>query len=245
MKNNSISINLFYHLYYKSGLDIMYKALKKIPDYGLNIFINISHDTIQKEQLYFDIKNKYPKAIIIFSTNVGKDIGAKLALINLSIKLGVNSDYSIFLHDKKSPHTILGEVWREKLFNIIETENISKILSIFEQNNKIGIIAAKEFIANEYDSKNRDFNNTSNHILKDLIQKYNFNLNNYDFVGGTMFWIRAEIIQIFFNKYSPLEIRSTLEKGNVLDHEHGTNTHAWERMLSWIAIDQGYTIKGI
>ncbi|MBA3706225.1 MAG: hypothetical protein H0W84_10105, partial [Bacteroidetes bacterium] len=70
-------------------------------------------------------------------------------------------------------------------------------------------------------------------------------LKNYDFVGGTMFWIRAEIMNSFFRKNNALDIRATLEKGNVLDHEHGTYSHSWERMLSWIAIDQDYYIKGI
>jgi lipopolysaccharide biosynthesis protein len=60
-----------------------------------------------------------------------------------------------------------------------------------------------------------------------------------------MFWVRSEIIVSFFKRYNALKIRATLENGNVLDNEFGTKTHAWERMLSWIAGSQGYYIQGI
>ena len=181
----------------------------------------------------------------IQTTNKGKDIGGKLALIDLSLNMGLRVNYYILLHDKKSIHNPLGEIWRKKLFRIIEPEQIETIIRIFETDKKVGIVAAQEFIMNEYDRDTDNFSCTSHAILKELIAKYNLKLNTYDFVGGTMFWIRAEIIERFFRKHSPLEIRATLEQGNVLDTDKGTYTHAWERMFSWIATDQQYTIKGI
>jgi len=245
MRARENSISLFYHLFYEEGLNTLLEALNNLTAYNPAIFINISNDNLQKQNMSDVIKKKHPEAFIIFSTNKGKDIGAKLALIDLSIKLDITSKYSIFLHDKKSPHTTMGDVWRKKLFRIIEEEHIPPIFNSFEKNKKLGIVSAKEFISNEYDEGSDTFTCSSNAILKQLIKSHSLQLTNYDFVGGTMFWIRTEILTSFFKNHSPLLIRHDLEEGNVLDHENGTNTHAWERMLSWISTEKGYYIQGI
>jgi lipopolysaccharide biosynthesis protein len=230
---NSKRIILFTHCYYpNSGIGVNYELISCNDILKLTNFSNLSTPQINSDY-------------IISSPNQGKDIGGKLALIDLTIKLKINADYYIFLHDKKSPHTTLGDIWREKLFKIIEPQNIEKIKNMFDEDDKLGIVAAKEFIVNEFDETTGNFNCTSNSILKELIKQYKLNLTNFDFVGGTMFWVKTEIFNNFFSRYNPLEIRATLEKGNVLDHDHGTYTHAWERMFSWIATDQGYKIKGI
>lgn len=242
---NDKQIAVLTHIYYGYPDDDLKEFLLNLGRYNTIYFFNISNATSEKELVIYRIKNDFPNAIIIQTPNIGKDIGGKLALIDLYLKLNLRSDYFIFLHDKKSPHTSLGETWRKKLFRIIEPQNIAGILELFETDKKIGIISAKEFITNEFDKKNDAFNCSSNNILKSLINKYKLNLNTYDFVGGTMFYVRGEIIKTFFNKNSPLDIRATFENGNVLDHNEGTNTHAWERMLSWTAIDQGYYLKGI
>lgn len=238
-------ITILAYVYYESSLSSILEYLLSLKEYDTTILFCISTDNIASQETIKKINTNFSNALIIKVPNIGKDIGGKLALIDLSLKLNLKSDYYIFLHDKKSPHTSLGDIWRKKLFQIVEYQNIEKIENMFKDNDTLGIIAANEFIINEYDSTTGNFNCTSNLILKKLIRHYKFKLNNYDFVGGTMFWARAEIFNDFFSKYEPLEIRATLEKGNVLDHNHGTHTHAWERILSWIAINKGYTIKGI
>ena len=235
---------IFYSIFYSDGWNTIYPYLKNITS-PFQLLINIWIENEDKHKIYNDIKKEYSDAIIIFSTNVGKDIGGKLALFDLSLKLNVKADFYILLHDKKSPHSPLGNVWREKLFRIIVQENIELIKEMFRKQKKLGIVAAKEFIKNEYNNADHNFNSTTNQILKNLIQQYDLNISNFDFIGGTMFWVRAEIFNEFFSKHSPLDIRAGLEKGNVLDNEYGTQTHAWERMLSWIATKQEYKIKGI
>lgn len=235
---------IFYSIFYKDGWNTIYPYLKKITS-PFQLLVNIWIENEDKHEIYREIKKEYSTALIIFSTNVGKDIGGKLALLDLSLKLDIKGDFYIFLHDKKSPHSPLGIVWREKLFKIITQENVQKIEKMFFQQKNLGIVSAKDFIKNEYDKSTRNFNNTSNQILKTLIQKYGFTSKKFHFVGGTMFWVRAEIFNAFFLKHPPLNIRGGLESGNVLDEKFGTQTHAWERMLTWIALNQGYSIKGI
>ena len=240
---NRDRIIVLMHIYYKNSYDELKGYLLNLKQEQISIVFKI--DCSDEQGIFKQITEDFPSAFIIQSPNVGKDIGGKLAMIDLCLRLNLQSDYFILLHDKKSPHSTLGDVWRNKLLKIIEPDNIIRIKKIFEQNEKVGVIGTKEFISNEYDRSIDKFESTNNEILKMLIQKYQLNLNTYDFIGGTMFWIRAKVIYTFFSKHAPLEIFSTLEKGNVLDGEKGTLTHAWERMLSWISTDQGYKIKGI
>ena len=232
------------HLYYEDSLENLKEYFLTLEKFDINLFFSVS--SIPKNiKLISEIKKTFPNSIIINTPNVGKDVGGKLALIDLCLRLNLKAEYYILLHDKKSPHTTLGDIWREKLFRIIESKNIEVIKSIFNQNPNVGIVASKEFIINEYDRNTKKFNCTSNNILQNLLNSYKLNLNSFDFVGGTMFWIRAEIFDDFFSKNNAIEIRAKLEKGNVLDHDNGTNSHAWERILSWLAIDRGYNLKGI
>jgi lipopolysaccharide biosynthesis protein len=232
------------HLYYEDSYDELKSYFLNFEKLNSTLLFSVSRH--QKSKIISArIKQDFPGSYIIETTNLGKDIGGKLALIDLSIQLNITADYFVLLHDKRSPHTSLGETWRKKLFRVVEPENIQKISKLFEKKKRIGIIAATEFITNEYNQKDDNFDCNSNRILKQLIFEHEFNHIKYDFVGGTMFWVRSEIIGSFFKKYNALKIRATLEKGNVLDNEYGTNTHAWERMLSWIAGSQGYYIQGI
>ncbi|MEO6903063.1 MAG: rhamnan synthesis F family protein [Bacteroidia bacterium] len=243
--NTNKKIVIIAHIFYENGWDLIAPQVKNLEHFQPALFVNICSNNLNKTKIINEINKTFQNAIVIISPNIGKDIGGKLAALDLSIRLNIKTDYYILLHDKNSPHTTLADMWREKLFKIVQKDNIPLILSLFLNNDKLGIVSAKEFISNEYDSKAKKFESTSNEIIKNLISKYQLNISNYDFVGGTMFWVKAEIYNNFFNKYNPLEIRATLEKGNVFDNIHGTTTHAWERILSYIAIDQDYYLNGI
>lgn len=243
--HKSATIALIIHIFYENGWDVISPQLKQLDQFELKVLVNICDENLKREQLSIGIKETYPDAVLIFSPNVGKDIGGKLALLDLAIQLKIHADYYILLHDKKSPHTTIGDRWREKLFKILEKESAAHIHALFMNNKKIGMVVTKEMVTNEYDSKTGDFTGNNNEILKKLIPRFNFKLLNYDFAGGTMFWVRAEIFNRFFEKHPALEIRATLEKGNVLDHTQGTATHAWERMLSFIVANENYELMGI
>ncbi|QHL85949.1 hypothetical protein GU926_00215 [Nibribacter ruber] len=191
------------------------------------------------------IKNEFEGSLVIKTTNVGKDIGGKLAMVHLFLMAQDTSDLILFMHDKKSPHTTSGANWRSDLLSIAAEEKLATVEHIFSCQEQVGIVASKKFILNEYNQQNKSFTTTNDFLLKKLRETYGLKNTTFEFVGGTMFWIRSKIVREFFLKHSPLKIRESLEVGNVLDHEKGTYTHSWERLLSWIALDQGYKIVGI
>lgn len=239
------SVSVLCHLYYKDSLKLLLPYLKNFNKTNTRFLFNICSDTDYSDDVLQHICLNFEDAIVTCSPNVGKDIGGKLVLIDTYLKLGIDSDYLVLLHDKLSPHTATGNAWRKKLLAIIERENIEKILQVLSQDQSTGIIANSKSIMNEYDEEAQAYACTSNAELQLLREKYRIHTNLHHFVGGTMFWARSSVFQNFFNVHQPLEIRKTLEKGNILDHNKGTFSHAWERMLSWIVLNEGLIIKGI
>lgn len=238
-------IDVICHIYYLNTVFRFIVELSQLKKYNCRFVFNLSPSLYTDPYLMDILTTVFSNCLIIQASNIGKDIGGKLAMIDLCMQMEEKSTYTVLLHDKQSPHSSLGKIWRKKLFRIIEPNYISQILELFRQNNKIGIVASKEFIMSEYDKQTGEFTCTSNLILKKMILDYQLPNSNFEFVGGTMFWIRTQILNDFFLIHNPLRIRAQLEKGNVLDNTQGTLTHAWERMLSWTAGKLGYEITGI
>ncbi|HET6255799.1 MAG TPA: rhamnan synthesis F family protein [Puia sp.] len=178
----------------------------------------------------------------VIMRNIGKDIGGKLILIHLLLTLYSEIPYCIFLHDKRSYQKQSGQFEKDGLYKILEPPAFRRIAEAFRTDPHLGIACAKGFLKNEYLGNGR-FATPNSQLLGVLTAKYNIHPPGFGFVAGTMFWIRTSLLRGFFRDGLAPEVRTTLETGNVLDHEHGTVTHCWERLLSWIATSAGFKIK--
>jgi lipopolysaccharide biosynthesis protein len=241
----SESVAVLTHIYYENSFEFLSEDLINLQKFDCKYYFNLCIDNNYNQKLVSTISGMFPGAAIIITPNKGKDIGGKLALIDLFLNMNDEAEYLLLLHDKMSPHTSMGNEWRKKLLAIIQDENIHRTLQEFGTDPKLGLIGSKDMLMNEYDAQRDEFSCTSSIILKQLKKEFLFSCSDHRFIGGTMFWIRAKLYRDFFGRYHPLSIRGKLETGNVMDHETGTITHAWERMLSWIILNQGYAMKGI
>jgi lipopolysaccharide biosynthesis protein len=231
------------HIYYENTWPEIKHKLKDF-DNGKNHFLfSISEACLVKEQVMADIKNSFKDACYLVTSNIGKDIGGKMALIDIYLLMGYKSDYIVFLHDKQSPHAVIGESWKQGLFKIIDINNERSILSAF-RDPKVGIVGDKDRIVNEYDISTDSFVNNSR-ISKKLLLQFDMNIESFEFLGGSIYWIRSSIIEYFFRNHHPIRTREGLEAGNVMDLDGERLAHSWERMFSWIATDQGYRMHGI
>jgi lipopolysaccharide biosynthesis protein len=237
-------IAVFAHLYYPESVDDFILHLKDISIYKPDFYFNLGPSSNRELQIK-KIRTHFPKAYILDSPNIGKDVGGKLALLELYRILNLQSDYMLFIHDKQSPQVIHGEKWKNELLEILKINEIKQVISIFESEPKVGIIGSLKHISNEYDVKNKKFNTKNDTILRECIGKFKFTAEEFLFIAGNMFWVRAPIFERFFKENNPLILRSGLEEGNVLDTESGTYTHSLERVFSWIALNQGFSIRGI
>jgi lipopolysaccharide biosynthesis protein len=231
------------HIYYEDSWDEIRNKLKNF-DNGENHFLfSISESCLIKEQIIADIKRTFKKTYSLITSNIGKDIGGKMALIDLYLLLDIKSSYIVFLHDKQSPHSVLGESWKNGLFKIIDPNNQKRIQALFKDP-ATGIVGSKDHIINEYDNTSDTFRN-NNRLSKKLLAKFDMSIRNYDFLGGAIYWLRSSIVENFFAKNHPILMREDLEAGNVLDLHDEKMAHTWERMFSWIATQEGFNIKGI
>jgi hypothetical protein len=178
----------------------------------------------------------------VVASNVGKDIGGKLILLQLLWLLDPAIPYAILLHDKRSYQKHSGVFEKQELFSIVSPEKFRCIDQSFASDARLGIACAKGFAKTEYLGGNT-FATKNSILLKQLGEKYGLPKKDGHFVAGTMFWVRTALIWDFFRSETPLDIRATLEAGNVMDHEEGTITHCWERLLSWIVMAAGYKLK--
>ena len=239
------TVSVLCHLYYPGSIYYFLSRIAGLKSRHTQFFFNVSaslfHDAFFMEML----RKHFPGAVLICTPNQGRDIGGKLAALDVLMRCKIQTDYTLIIHDKLSPHTATGIEWRNKLFRIINRERLPEIFKKFRQNAEAGVIAAKEFIQNEFDVDKNQFTCTSNNNLLNYIKKYNLTTLNYNFAAGTIFWIRTEILKSFFSLHSPLSVRKDFEKGNSLDFEKGTNIHAWERLFSFVAHSQGFKTIGI
>lgn len=232
------------HIYYKDSWKSYFKEkFIAIKDKPFLLLVNLSIDMEDKSIVIEEIKKDFPGTLIIETPNIGKDIGGKLALIDLFLRMGLEAEYLVLLHDKKSPQAITGDRWRDSLLKIITPPVIDSIGRSFSKDDRLGIAGAKEFIMDEYSKENRSRNNGE--IASGLAKSYDIETSDHRFIAGTMFWIRASLFKTFFTTNPPLECRRRLEAGNVMDTENGSITHSWERLFCWIATARGYKIKGV
>lgn len=232
------SYSVFIHVYYPGSWKLIKEKCSYLLDTAASIIITVCHDDVMAE---IDIE----RAVIFKVTNVGKDIGGKLVSMAYYLQFCMPALYIILLHDKISPQTINADFWFNQLFGIFEEKKLKSVIQLLNGSKNTGIAGSKYFLKNEYIRSEKKFTTTNNRILTNLIGEYGLKCKSYDYIGGTVFIAKSRIFSAFFSRHSPLAIREQLEPGNVLDLTHGTYTHAWERMLCFIAQDQGYSIIGV
>jgi len=238
-------ISVLCHLYYPGSVYYFLTRISAVKSPQTQFIFNLSSFLYYNEFFCEMLMKHFPGSVVLYTPNQGRDIGGKLAAFDALLKSGIPSDYSLVIHDKLSPHSPTGIAWRNKLLKMIDPDVLPKVFRTFNEDKKAGIITTRELIKNEFDPSTKTFMCTSNPNLWNYIEKYNLTTSDYNFAAGTIFWIRTEVARNFFLSHPPLSIRKELEKGNSLDFFKGTNTHAWERLFSFIVHAQGFKTIGI
>jgi hypothetical protein len=178
-------------------------------DIEITLFIN-TINTIGLNEIEY-IKNKFPSAKHIIIQNFGFDIGSFFMILKICKENNYEFDYVVKIHTKTSDtdrdnllKPILGSVNRIKL-----------ILNILE-NEKIGLVGSKRSMFYNYDKLSV---HNQNH-LKYLLEKFKVSINYYEclqFIGGTMFWTKYEILKKIFWSYNFDDIIHELNTENSFD----------------------------
>ena len=235
----SVSVLAHIHLYYT---ELMEEIIEKTNNIPVPFDLYITTNTEEKKNIienYIKINSKAHKYEILITKNKGRDIMPFIIQLKDKWK---KYKYLCHLHTKKHGY-LGGDEWRDYLYeNLLGNKTIiSKILSDFENNKKLGLIYPECFYKHLsyifYVHKNhRKF---LNHILELLFKKAYNNKGVIEFPVGNMFWARTDAIrQIFDMKLYEI---CPEEKGQFDD----TLLHAIERSWNYIAQLNGYNYKTI
>lgn len=226
----AIIIHVFYSDIWKEEL---LPYLSHIQTTKFDLYITVPESMSDVESL--KIIKEYPGVTLYQTENRGRDVLPFLQVMSI---IGTKTyDYICKLHTKKSAGRDLGTVWRKLLYFDLIGSNVTveDTIKTFETNSTIGMITGKNTIldAQKYYLGNREKTDM-------LIQKLQIRIDdNYHFAGGTMFWIRPNIIEPLLGLYREGELEFEEEKGQ-MDH---TLAHAIERFLGILCYADNKTIS--
>lgn len=219
---------IFLHIYYPYLCNEILKRLKKIP-FKFNLYVNLVREN--SDHLKNTILKNFPDAKINISPNQGMDPGGQLRTLDYWLKNGSNEEFLIFIHTKRNNSL------RDLFMSIISPRKIPLIEQAF-LNKNIGMVGVKEWNLSPGIPWGDpiDFCDYYCNILK----LNNFKNDSFGFIGGTMFWVRAEIYKKVFKNIDIIKLVEELEP-----YSNGGKIHALERIFGYIVLSEGYKIQGI
>jgi hypothetical protein len=241
---NSIFVNkkiaVILHLYFQDLWEEFYSYLSNLNGYNFQLFISLVKGSCSEGQMSWikkEIIDKYPNAIILIVENKGLDIGGFLQCFKYIIQNGLNYDYILKIHSKKSLKSSaeaqgaqFGAGWRKRLIDPLlgSPVNINTCLTIINRND-IGIVSQLNNISNFIGHNTNELT-----ILKSMLGVN----NGGQFIAGTMFWIKFSTVAHYLNNVIIIDnIYNMLENGYVTDQTSGTYTHSMERIFGYMATD--------
>lgn len=233
-------ICIIIHLYYQDLWSEFENLLKNMEGIDYDLYVSLVENSSTLGQTMW-IKEKIEKigGVVYILPNKGLDIGPFIYIIGEIIKSNKSYDQVIKLHSKKSLSSSklgFGDRWRSVLtesligsVNIVNS-NISKL-----KDDKIGMLGSDEWLISDTNGNDIHINSIKNSL--------GVNGGNL-FIGGTMFWIKFNILKKYLNIDNIYKLYENLEEGYFTDTT-STNTHALERIFGYMVQDSGYDILGV
>jgi hypothetical protein len=209
-------ICIIVHVHYFEVWEQEIKPLIKNLDVPRDIYITINNKEYEKT-----IKEQIPESNIILLKNSGADIAPFVKTIQHINSTGKKYKYILKLHTKKSSQT--NEFWTHCFRNSVYKnlcKNLSSIVLLLEVEESIGMIGSPNTrlsLTHEQDFINEKNFNKIRKLLK-------IEDNTIDFIYGTMFVVRYDIINYFLTNLNV----DIFEKRHKSD---GTIAHAFERLF--------------
>lgn len=176
-----------------------------------DLFVNLTEGRFDT-QVATDIINKqFPTAVIITSENRGMDIGGFFRVLPYVLKgnaAGLPYAYVLKLHTKSM------KTWRRALINPIcgSTLQVQHILQLLETLPKIGMIGSKYHLYRELYMRKPNF-----HYLQKLTDRFKIPYKDCSFIGGTMFWIRMQVLEKVFKQVDCSSLLAQLNTPTTFD----------------------------
>jgi glycosyltransferase involved in cell wall biosynthesis len=192
--SKDLIVGIHLHCHFVDVAVEMIKKLKYFPG-DFRLFVSVTSEKKKQEiQHIFDMEELTVNRLIV-SENRGRDISPML--VDFSEDL-LNCDVCLHLHTKKSKEREkFGLEWRRDIESklLFNCNYIGNILSSFENNPNIGILAPEPFwkvIPYMHTGANKEI---TDYLLKKLGVNVRLSDNEFfDFPAGSMFWFRPKAI---------------------------------------------------
>ena len=179
-----------------------------------------------------EILKDFPNATIVSVPNRGADVGPFFKILKTISDTGCKYEYLLKLHTKKSVH--LSEDWslcfRLHFYKNL-CRNLDYCIDLMNKNKSIAMIGPPNSmveLSNSEDEKNLM-------KFKELVKRFELKDDSINFIAGTMFVCRFELLSKYFKDISIYEF----ETGHKTD---GTLAHSFERIFSNIVRSENQKI---
>ena len=196
-KSDHPKIAVCLHLYYTELWDEIENLLSKW-DISFHLFLTIN---AENSLLCNAVRRAFPNSTIFVVANKGRDVRPFLTILDA----GLLSKFDLVckIHGKKSSDGnrigIFGDVLRRAIFFdlIYPISQVWKVLQVFKDCPRVGIVGPKRLLVSARDAKKRDVFGQNREIAEGLIDRMGGDAGtaDLDFFEGTMFWARPEALQ--------------------------------------------------
>jgi len=237
-KNQKARILVCVHLFYMEAWPIIQKYLENLSPYQYDLivtYINTHHD----EKTLDKIKAFKPNTIFHKYPNQGFDIGPFITVLQ---KINLDAYDIVFKIHSKGVNTAFRFVYNQifkfddwfynLLDGILSGINCHKTIDTLLNNNKIGIIAAKNLIITDPKHKQTLTEQFAKQLHIDLPK-------NYHYIAGTMFALKSKCLMPTKNLHLQIHDFSETKRGTF------SLAHAMERIICAQPEAQGYKILGL
>lgn len=232
--SSDMRIGVVCHAFYPDLVEWLLTSAKQSLPATTSFFISTDTDA-KAAELRLSLAELRRPLVVRVLPNRGRDIAPKL--LGFSDLLDT-LDVVLFIHAKRSPHASPLAGWRDFLLhNLAGTPEITaSILSIFEHNPHVGLVAPQHFDPVRAScvwikclddctrlGRAMGFEITAKSIL--------------DFPSGSMFWARPQAIAPLLNLHLTWS-----DFPDELGQEHGTLAHAIERLFYFASEAAGFAV---
>lgn len=228
------------HLYYPDMFEEIIPYLNNLK-HPYKLYINLCPGEYNKKQV--DLIYKYKSdAIINVSRNKGVDVGGFLNTLKI---IDSDTDLIVKIHTKKgigsknNPSSSVkrngirvatghANKWFHQMMNGVlkDIKTVNKIVNEFKLNQNCGMVGFKLY---------NSIGPNKNEIIKILnLINLNQNLIGEEFIGGTIFWVRYDILKKYLTNDLIDIILRNMSDGYIIEP---SPQHAMERIF-------GYMVKG-
>jgi len=244
MSNSKIAVLV--HLFYTDMWETICEYLNNLEDYEYDLYVNLV-DEYYDSSIYEKI-NSYKKAKIITSKNKGVDVGGFLNLYNnlegeYDLILKIHTKKSLGLPDKPSDYVNVygyenaknkGTEWFHKLMKGVlrSKEQVNDIIDLLSNETPFGMSGLD---TESYVGPNVPQITHLSEIFSIPTKFTDGRMENSKFVGGTIFWVRNDILKKYLNKDKITELLNLLPEGY---HNEPSYNHALERLFGMMVYNE-------